>query len=338
MTNLLIKKDKIVKKQTNLSFEAGFTLVELSVVILIGGILMSFMGTALLAYMKKSQVTKTQFRIEKIKEAMRQYLDVNGRYPCAADRTIGPENSNFGREVTTTCNSGNFSGTVRDGGVRIGAVPTRTLNLPDEFIADAWGHKLTYAITENLATPLLYQADGGSITVQDSTGLSLVSPANTAHYVVVSHGRTGDGSFPLGASTNPSVPCPPAANALDNENCDDNNVFVATLVNSDAVSTNFYDDYVLFKGQTTPVFFIPEDAIFAFNLAVCPDGWSEYTNARGRFVIGSQPANKVANKYQMALSNPLQQANLDLSLGNNTEGDVESNIPPYVALLYCQKD
>ncbi len=354
MTNLLIKKDKKTKRDAISSRESGFTLVELAIVILIGGILMSFMGAALMAYMKKNQISKTQFRIEKIKEAMGDYLNVNGHYPCAASRFLGSGDADFGRQVTTTCNAGAFAGTARNANVRIGAVPTRTLNLPDEFIADSWGHKFTYAVTEVLATPTLYQADGGAITIEDGAGNSLVNPVDTAHYVVTSHGQTGDGSYPLGAATLPSVPCPTAANAMDDENCDNDNSFIATLVNSDTASTNFFDDYALFKGQTAPVFAIPTGAVMAFNLAACPDEWSEFEDenynpadpdhdvqfpARGRFLIGSQAAVKQMPEFLEQISNPLEQVDFNISLvGVSSDGDPEAAIPPYVALLYCQKD
>ena len=121
--------------------EKGFTLLEMAIVIIIGGILLSFLGTALLAYLQKSRIETTEYRISKIQDSLSQYLSVNGHYPCASSRFLGGDDAQFGRMVTASCNSGGHTGTTRTAGVRIGAVPTRTLNLPDEFIADAWGHK-----------------------------------------------------------------------------------------------------------------------------------------------------------------------------------------------------
>jgi len=339
MDNPLRMNNKKYCPKTNSGRENGFTLLEMAIVILISGVLLSFMGSALLAYMKKSYITKTHFRIEKIQEALAQYLSVNGRYPCAAARTLGPEDANFGREVTTTCNAGTIAGTARNGGVRIGAVPTRSLNLPDDFIADAWGHKFTYAVTETLATPALYSPDGGRITIRDGAGLSLVTPPDTAHYVVVSHGATGDGSFPVGNSAVPSVACPAVGQTLDRENCNDDDTFIATLVNSDAAAANFFDDYAAFKGQTAPVFVIPQGAVFAFNLSDCPPGgWSEVVAAQGRFIVGAQAAPRPATRYQIPISNPIETADMDMTLGSAQDGDAPAVIPPYVALLYCQKD
>lgn len=328
--------------------ESGFTLLEMAIVIIIGGILLSFLGTALLAYLKQNRIETTEFRIAKIQEALTQYLSVNGHYPCVADRTLGADDAQFGRMVSATCDgAGSFSGTTLATGragirVRIGAVPTRTLNLPDEMIADAWGRKFTYAVTGPQATNLNYTADGGAISVIDGAGNSLVSPDDTAHYVVISHGETGDGGFPLIAATLPSVPCPNGG-TLDGENCDHlstpDAVFRSTLVTSDANLANFFDDYAYFKGQTAPVFTIPAGAVMAFNLGACPDGWTSYTQAEARFIIGSRAANLVRDPYIQEPADPVLVPDIvhNINTGTNSDGDVRSVIPPYVALLYCEK-
>lgn len=350
MFKLLKINKKNGKHPSRHQTEGGFTLLELAIVLIISGVMLSFMATALLSYMKRAQVQKTQARIERVKEALERYVDVNGNYPCAAPRTLGPTDTNFGRAIASgppgpRCNSAPNNGTSRNGGVRIGAVPVRDLNLPDEFIADAWGHKFTYAVTEDLATPGSYVADGGRIIIRDTAGNSVVFPANTAHYIVVGHGRSGDGSYPVTASNSPSVPC---GGALDSENCDNDRVFLSTLVNSDRQNATFYDDYIEFQGQTVPVFGIPAGSVVAFNLPACPDGWSEFEDetqpissparfpARGRFVVGARPP-QTLNRYGLAIGT-LPPADIDFSFGQINGGDAEANIPPFVSLLYCEKD
>lgn len=352
-----IDKNRLMPSSSN--SQAGFTLMELAIVMIISGVLISLLGSALVSYTKKSRITTTEFRMDKIQEALDQYLNVNGRYPCAASRFLGPDEVNFAEEQVAACRGGAvLAGTARVVGqsgatpannVRIGAVPTRSLNLPDEFIADAWGHKFTYAVTENLATSGQYSADGGHIAVIDGrtpTANSIIFPDNSAHYVIVSHGRTGNGSYPIGSATIPSVPC---GSALDSFNCNDTSIFRSTLVNSDVGNATFFDDYVAFKGQTAPVVTIPSGAVMAFNLSACPtsEGWVEYTDGagvqalRGRFVIGADPSagspTIAIDKYDMTLSNPLQTASLPIDVGVANAGDHEGAIPPYIALLYCVK-
>ena len=314
--------------------------MELAVVMIITGIMFSLFVTALLSYMKRSEIQKTLSRIEVVQEALERYVDVNGNYPCAASRTLGPENTNFGRAIASgppgaRCNNAAAagSGTSRNGGVRIGAVPVRDLNLPDEFIGDAWGRKFTYAVTEDLATPGSYVADGGRIIIRDTAGNSIVFPDDSAHYIIISHGVSGDGSFPITASNNPSVPC---GAALDSENCNNNRVFLSTLVNSDRAGALFYDDYMSFKGQTVPVFAIPPGSVMPFNLAACPGGWSPFLDARGRFIVGARTPQSM-DRYNLIVGT-LPPTDVDFTFGQVNDGESEANIPPFVALLYCEKD
>jgi len=337
MNNTLksLHKNKFDQQGKN---QAGFTLIELAIVILIGGILVSFLGSALFAFIKKSQINKTHFKMEKVEEALADYLAVNGRYPCPAPRTAIPGDALYGQEVTATnCNTGTRAGTALNGGVRIGAVPTRALNLPDEYIADAWQQQFTYAVTGVLATPGQYVPNGGLVRLEDGASNSLVTPAGRAHYVLVSHGQTGDGSFPALGAANPSVPCPTAGTILDRENCNNNRLFINTLISSENNASAFFDDYVIFKGETIPIAVIPPNVVIPFNRATCPTGWTEYLPARGRFVVGAQAANKVLPRFDMALRG--DNAILDFSNGNtNAGGDPRAIIPPYTALLYCEEN
>ena len=334
----------------------GFTLVEMTIVILIGGILLSFLGTALLSFVEKNKVITTEHRMEVIKTALTQYLNVNRRYPCAAPRDQGPAAVLFGREVTADCASGAGSGvgtgTVRvaSGGafIRIGSVPTRTLNLPDEIGLDGWGRRFTYVVTERLATNLQYAADGGLIQIDDTNGNSVVVPDDTAHYLLISHGKTGEGSFTLDGTN--YINC--SGLSLDHRNCDDNAVFLSTIVNSEANPATFYDDYVFAKGQTDPAFLIPTNAVMAFDQPTCPPGWDVYAPAEGRFIAGVGPDSEV-RVYNLGvvdvtgvpiIPSTVPTPGQDFTLGREVPADATQAkptnrdlLPPFVALRYCVK-
>lgn len=372
MSNSLINNNKIDFRAADKKDSLGFTLVEMAIVIMIGGILMAFMGSALMAYLKKSRVMTTEFRMEKIQEAMDQYLDINRRYPCVASRILGPDDGAFGR-MDTSCGSAGAGTAVSGGTVHIGAVPTRTLNLPDEFMADAWGQKFTMAVTIGLTNIGTYIADGGRIEIVDKNSTIY----DKAHYVLVSHGVTGFGGYMIGAAANPIIPCASAGDP-EKENCEaaPDNVFLTTLTTSDAGMADFYDDYLVYQGQTEPVVApIPAGAIVPFVLALCPVGWSDYVEAEGRFIMGMklgaapltiehQPimveftvgalgtvsgsvsgSGTVTDIPNLIVDFPLEHdtdsadiVDIDVSLGNTTnEVDEETMIPPYVALRYCRK-
>ena len=327
------------RKMTKKHDQTGFTLIEMALVIVIAGILLSFLGAALINFVKKNRIDTTEFRIVKIEEALARYLRVNGYYPCPASRFDGPTQTTFARSAITDCTGGVATGTVNIGGadgVRIGAVPTRNLNLPDEFVMDGWGKKFTYAVSKRLATNLQYTADGGRISIVDGNNQTVVTPAGSAHYIVLSHGETGDGGYQLGQGTLPVTPCAPSS--LDRENCNDDATFRITLVNSEANIADFYDDYASFKGQTAQVLEpIPTGAVMAFNLDSCPTGWTAYTQAQGRFMARARPTAQTMDQYAVVLATPPQFASVNFTNRNIDNGDAQAIIPPFVALLYCER-
>lgn len=48
---------------------------------------------------------------------------------------------------------------------------------------------------------------------------------------------------------------------------------------------------------------IPPRAVMSFDLANCPSGWSEYTNANGRAVVGLQPGGTLGSTVGTPLTN-----------------------------------
>jgi len=362
--------------------QKGFTLLELALAMLVVGIIVSLLASGLQAYLQKTRIDTTKHRMNVVEDAIQAFLDVNRRYPCPARVNVSPGVANYGIEVKsggataeTDCVGDN---TVGGGGtftpnaanpIRHGSVPVRTLNLSDEYMVDGWGNRFTYAVTKTLASDdmsavptaidpdsddvgTLYVPNGGAISMQDSAGN--VFSTNT-HYVLLSHGETGAGTFKLfSTSTVPPIVCPPLAGAnrtLDAENCNNNNNFVITLLNSESGNT-FYDDYVRYLGQQKADN-VPAGAIMAF-AAPCPVGWTTYTAAEGRFVIGALVAGGTTPpatlpRYQYidngtraditAGSGTVQFSSTELDVNDtNGTGPGADLLPPYIALNHCIKD
>lgn len=178
--------------RSRISARRGFSLLELSVVLgiisLIAGVGMTMATGAL----KAADRVTTQERLNTIKLALDSHLKTYGYLPCPADRTLNTSDINFGAEArdatvahvrTTaytdtgaTCNQTTDDATVTNGIVlsgfntMIGAVPVRTLGLPDSYEGDAWGNKFTYAVPINLASnPTRAAVQRGSIVVKTGT-------------------------------------------------------------------------------------------------------------------------------------------------------------------------
>ncbi len=252
------------------SASSGFTLIELTIVILIVGVLMVPLTQMYSLYLKEKRIITTN---ESIQNSIRSLaLFSPKRFPCPSDRSLPPTDVNYGYEQCTgipACSAA-YQGICRVDGTRdtaidadalpdpvlIGGVPFRTrvgavtvplplLNSSDTL--DGWNRKLTYAVSERLTdvakTGSLEDFKYGVIAAIDEHGnpTAGISAVGDAQLVVLSHGYTGNGGFSERGSF---LPCP--AVGQDRENCDNDNTFIEALGQYDANDANFFDDHVQF--------------------------------------------------------------------------------------------
>ncbi len=133
----------------------GFTLIELSVVIVIISILISSGFILSQVQTDKYKYDITISRLDSIEEALVQFLSLNGRLPCPTYLTIPPSDSRYGFEQITSLSSGPQSCVIQAGdmlsdpitGSNVaysGAIPFKTLNLSNDFMFDGWNNKIFY--------------------------------------------------------------------------------------------------------------------------------------------------------------------------------------------------
>ncbi len=234
------------------SHNKGFSLIEMSVVLVIISTILGSMMVLTNKSQDRAKYDATIIKIKAIDESLQKYAIKAGVIPCPAPRSAAVNSASFA--VATDCNIAAVAGTTQAGQVRIGAVPTRTLGLPDDYAYDEWGMRITYAINVNLATTMIAFTNytkpvAGGIAMQDSAGNSVFDtnilldklfPA----YVVVSHGVDKKGATnKAGTVTNP---CSGASN--DVLNCSDSGIFRDTsikLINK--VATAYFDDIIIWR-------------------------------------------------------------------------------------------
>ena len=252
--------------------DRGFTLVELSMVMIIAGTIMTMMMYALSMYNLRVAQEHTRTSLRQASAAMMEYARENGGvYPCPADPDLGPGDPQYGVSVGAP---GNCAGLVSNQGrdanllngtaddtVVIGSLPINSIvpflddvDFSDSETVDGWGNKLTYAVTERLTSALTYDDRMGVIDIVDEYDQSIIEPPQTAHLVIVSHGADGYGAHPLGGGgrrdncgTAVVLPTPPPGvifpDIEQRENCDDNDVkFLSGLRNE---TDDFYNDDIL---------------------------------------------------------------------------------------------
>ena len=285
-------KNKIIK-------DGGFTLVEIGVVLLISGFTMLMAANFVKQYTINAQYSKTIEHLRMTQDALGEYYGLNGVYPCPADPTLPAGHDDYGISVcrnfvdpafdpdscaaaplTLGCTT-QFS---RDGDlngssdvVMIGAIPFRTIY---EALAeketpyreyhrlDGFGMLISYAVTEHMTNHDIHDLidpanpNMGAIRVEDENNLSVVTPEDSAHYVIYSHGDnkrggysangelSGECTVPAADPMDPPVPTPPGPSGgsiePEIENCDNNDAIFVKGIRSMADNDDYNDDILFY--------------------------------------------------------------------------------------------
>jgi prepilin-type N-terminal cleavage/methylation domain-containing protein len=275
------------KIKTNIYYnKRGYTLVELSIVILVISLLMAGVFSMATGSINSSKVALTNQKMKEIYKSMGTFLMINKRLPCPASLDRSKiDDVDYGKEERDDANNNcGTSGVYASSGSGlsnfiIGAVPIKSLNLGSEFAEDGYENKLSYVIdkrfTKNFIPPTSGTLDDSFGTV--GTGIVLMSAkenqvsgtallSDKVMFLLISHGPNAYGSF--GATSgqqNIDV-----ANNIDNDELENQIKSSATpnfdnnfIVNSS--KSDVFDDVVMYKTRSN---FIQDFS--ANNLISCP--------------------------------------------------------------------
>jgi prepilin-type N-terminal cleavage/methylation domain-containing protein len=118
---------------------AAFTLVELAVVLMIVGLLLSSLTYTLAAQTEQRAREQTQRTLEQAREALIGFAITNGRLPCPASSTSNGLETPVGGGDCSNYNDGLLPA------VTLGFHPTDSSG----YATDAWGNRLRYAVARN---------------------------------------------------------------------------------------------------------------------------------------------------------------------------------------------
>jgi prepilin-type N-terminal cleavage/methylation domain-containing protein len=244
--------------------QRGFTLVELTIVMLIVSILLAGVLMPLSIQMEVRRYSDTKKSMDQIGEAIMGFVMANGRLPCPASKTVADGTAGAGTEL--------LSGSVCSS--YTGVIPWVTLGVPE---TDAWGGRFTYRVTSAFAdtfanttwgcTPAVTPSSptsfglcaSGDMKVQSRTTAKTAYDATNASLpaVFVSHGKNGYGAY---GSQGTLLSAVPAANVDENANATPSTIFYsremteASSTCSDSTGATpmcEFDDVVAFVPLTT---------------------------------------------------------------------------------------
>ena len=210
--------------------QAGFTLVELAIVVAVVGFLLGAFLVPLRAQIEAARVRETERMLDEIREALIGYAMTRGALPCPDIVSDGIDGV-----APTACTGADLSGIL----------PFQSLGVPR---VDAWGRFFEYRVTQEFTSPVLTGqppatgrldlTDAGDITVltrgdDPGTGATIeikhqsvaTALTRTAPAVVRSVGLNGFGG--IGVATGTALPSPAAVSTDEIENTDADATFVS---------------------------------------------------------------------------------------------------------------
>lgn len=258
--------------------QAGFTLIELAIVLVVIGLLIGMFSHVGVGYLESKQREATQMKLDAVEEALVRFVAATRRLPCPADATAAAANQ--GVEAMAG-GGGSCTGSQNDG-----IVPWRTLGLARQAAVDGWDNFFTYRVydgglrslvgagemdmsvcnpseTPSVSGPgiddcgigvapadyledrglLVKEAVGAAPITNDPTSNNRgVIPPTGAAYVLISHGRNGLGAYTQGGVLRAA---PTSADEQQNANN-------ADIVQGVADSANSYVDTAI--REVVPVF------------------------------------------------------------------------------------
>jgi len=197
----------------NLKKKSAYSLIELSISILIISLLMAGVFSMINGSIIKNKIGKTTDKMNKIYNALGLYLAVNKRLPCPASTQDNINiSTNFGKESRGSSGNCGTTGVYNsiDSNFVWGLVPVQDLELGSEYAVDEFGNFISYVINKKFTGDYMVNpvkdassfgtaslATGIMVVEIQSDGVSEVSLTDKSIMVILSHGPNGVGAFKL---------------------------------------------------------------------------------------------------------------------------------------------
>lgn len=244
---------------------AGFSLIELSILMLIIGLMAATAMESYSAYSSGKALHNTKGRFYDIESALTQFLTKNGRLPCPASLGDTPASATSGIEISScstdstegtagTCTGGYCRSPGRDANgnaipdlVLSGYVPYVTLGLAMKDSVDGWNRKIKYVVTAKLTQNATYNATYGAISVTAANGSNALGAmaAGTGQIALLSQGADGKGAYTIDGNLYAACPAT-LAGGRDFENCNEplDATYFSKNERSFVTGADHYDDVV----------------------------------------------------------------------------------------------
>lgn len=242
----------------------GFTLMELSVALVLTGLLAGLYLTFSTKNSNAECYTTTQAQMNTVREAIERFSIKNDRFPMPAMRNVGVDHKNYGREAA----AGDLDPAVN--GAVFGALPFQALGISVENASDCWGNKYTYAVTQALTTS---NTNGGFLDPNTPGRLSIKTNATVtflseAGYAIISHGVDGLGAVKNNYNAQSNTPASRKwcedQGTLKTANCSRKNALVSAEFNDGKNPGPYFDDIVVYRGKPWRIGMMADSNVYSW--------------------------------------------------------------------------
>jgi prepilin-type N-terminal cleavage/methylation domain-containing protein len=275
-------KEKNVKK--------AFTLIELSIVVLIISVLISGGLQVSINAMNNAKIKTTRDRMNEIYKALGNYALANKRLPCAASITdLKSSSSTYGNEpLTCSSATAGIYTSANASNLIYGMVPIKALGLSLDMAEDGFGNKFAYVVDTNFAKTdgsafssyssiAIKENQGGSIdqTIVPASGASV---SDGAIFAIISHGQNQLGAFPSNSSNMNTRSSDPKEQDNDLGAATTSPTFDSNFF-SFAKNSDTFDDMIFYKSRN--LFLLDFTALFLVKCAPTATNSGDVTNCTG---------------------------------------------------------
>lgn len=235
----------------------GFTLIEMAIVLVVIGLILSGGLLAVSPILQSSKVSETNSRMDRIEQALILHAIRFSCLPCPAPNVNSYTGTDPGQASDTggaynNTTGGNSAGCANSTCTNThGIVPWVNLGLSEADVIDGFGYRIDYALTNATTSPGdLQRANGairdgksyptGSLVVNNTAGTQIT---DKAAYVLISHGPDHSLGFAIGTGTQ-SINPTNSTNEKLNDGTGANYVQGSPISTSD---TNHFDDIVRWR-------------------------------------------------------------------------------------------
>ncbi len=264
-----------MKKFYQKNRKRAFSLIELSIVIIIVSILITGALSVSVNSINNSKNKVTRDRIAEIYKALGNYMVTNKKLPCPAPLTDTKSGSTtYGTAASTSLcasttgvsQSGSSSNLVR------GMIPIKTLGLPLDMAEDGFGSKFEYIVDKNYTvassgtTPSSGAGDFGtsstaSILIYEKVGSSAVQLTtvsgtdssnnnNAAVFAIISFGGNKSGAYGNDATSRNALSTDTEEASNSPTSTSDDTAYTSTLYASSG-NSDVFDDVVFYKSRNS---------------------------------------------------------------------------------------